>query len=226
VANIRALFWDVGGVLLSNAWDHGERQRAAEKFDLDWSDFRERHELLVAPLEEGRIGLDDYLDRVVFSQPRSFTMEEFKRYIFSLSTAKPETLELARQLAACSECVMATINNESRELNEYRIQRFGLQEFFSHFVSSCFTHLRKPDPAIYRLALNLTQRKPEESCFIDDRPLNLEEAARIGMHTIHFRDAAQLREQLIALGVEFARNDEYVSSTQRKPRRVAPTVKK
>jgi len=204
VANIRALFWDVGGVLLSNAWDHGERQRAAEKFGIDWNDFRERHELLVAPLEEGRMGLDDYLDRVIFYQPRSFTKEEFKQYIFSLSEAKPETLELARQLAACSGCVMATINNESRELNEYRIERFALQEFCSHFVSSCFTHLRKPDPAIYRLALNLTQRKPEESCFIDDRALNLEEAARVGMHTIHFRGAEQLRRELAKLGVEMA----------------------
>lgn len=202
MAKIRALFWDVGGVLLSNAWDHSERQRAAEKFALDWDDFRERHELLIAPLEEGRIGLDDYLERVVFSQHRSFTADEFKNYIFSLSKPKPETLELARHLAGCGGCVMATINNESRELNEYRIQRFALQEIFSHFVSSCFTHLRKPDPAIYRLALNLTQRKPEESCFIDDRALNLEEAARIGMHTIHFRDAGQLRRDLDALGVE------------------------
>ena len=204
MANIRALFWDVGGVLLSNAWDHGERQRAAEKFGIDWNDFRERHELLVAPLEEGRMGLDDYLDRVIFYQSRPFTREEFKQYIFSLSEAKPETLELARQLAGCSGCVMATINNESRELNEYRIERFALQEFCSHFVSSCFTHLRKPDPAIYRLALNLTQRKPEESCFIDDRALNLEEAARVGMHTIHFRDVEQLRRELCELGVEVA----------------------
>ena len=204
MTNIRALFWDVGGVLLSNAWDHGERQRAAEKFGIDWNDFRERHELLVAPLEEGRMGLDDYLDRVIFYQSRPFTREDFKQYIFSLSEAKPETLELARQLAACSGCVMATINNESRELNEYRIERFALQEFCSHFVSSCFTHLRKPDPAIYRLALNLTQRKPEESCFIDDRALNLEEAARVGMHTIHFRDVEQLRRELCELGVEVA----------------------
>ncbi|HZU43808.1 MAG TPA: HAD family phosphatase [Terriglobales bacterium] len=204
MAKIRALFWDVGGVLLSNAWDHNERQRAAQKFGLDWNDFRERHDLIVGSLEEGRMDFDDYLERVVFHQPRSFGQEEFKQYVLSLSTPKPETLELARHLANCNHCVMATINNESRALNEYRIQHFGLQEIFSHFVSSCFTHLRKPDPAIYRLALNLTQRKPEESCFIDDRALNLEEAARVGMHTIHFRNAEQLRRDLITLGVEIA----------------------
>ena len=202
MANIRALFWDVGGVLLSNAWDHNERQRAADKFGLDWDDFRERHDLIVGSLEEGRMDFDDYLERVVFHQPRSFGADEFKQYVYSLSKPKPETLELARQLAGCNQCVMATINNESRALNEYRIQHFRLYEIFSHFVTSCFTHLRKPDPAIYRLALNLTQRKAEESCFIDDRALNLEEAARVGMHTIHFRDAEQLRRELMALGVE------------------------
>ena len=204
MAKIRALFWDVGGVLLSNAWDHNERQRAAQKFSLDWDDFRERHDLIVGSLEEGRMDFDDYLERVVFHQQRPFSLDQFKQYVYSLSTPKPETLELARQLAGCNHCVMATINNESRALNEYRIQHFGLHEIFSHFVSSCFTHLRKPDPAIYRLALNLTQRQPEESCFIDDRALNLEEAERVGMHTIHFRDAEQLRRELIALGVEIA----------------------
>ena len=221
MAKIRALFWDVGGVLLSNAWDHGERQRAAEKFGLDWDDFRERHDLIVGPLEEGRLDFDDYLERVVFYQPRLFGVEEFKQYVYSLSKPKTETLDLARQLAGRNRCVMATINNESRALNEYRIQHFGLHEIFSHFVSSCFTHLRKPDPAIYRLALNLTQSKPEESCFIDDRPLNLEEAARVGMHTIHFRDAQQLRRELIALGVEFAPGDhEDLSLKRRTSRRV------
>ena len=204
MGKIRALFWDVGGVLLSNAWDNNERHQAAQKFALDWDDFRERHELIIGSLEEGRIDFGDYLERVVFHQPRSFAMDDFRAYVYSLSKPRPETLELARQLANRNHCVMATINNESRELNEYRIQHFGLHEIFSHFVSSCFTHLRKPDPAIYRLALNLTQRKPEESCFIDDRALNLEEAARIRMHTIHFRDVEQLRRELMALGVETA----------------------
>ena len=204
MGKIRALFWDVGGVLLSNAWDHNERQRAAQKFALDWDDFRERHDLIVGPLEEGRMDFGEYLERVVFHQPRSFGVDEFRQYVYSLSKPKPETLELARQLVNSNHCVMATINNESRELNEYRIRRFHLEEIFSHFVSSCFTHLRKPDPAIYRLALNLTQRKPEEACFIDDRALNLEEAARVGMHTIHFRNTEQLRRDLMALGVEVA----------------------
>ena len=96
---------------------------------------------------------------------------------------------------------MSTINNESLELNLYRIQTYGLRDIFSLFVSSCFVGLRKPEDGIYRLALELTQKSAEESCFLDDRPLNLEAAACLGMRTIAVQDAAQVRNELGKLGV-------------------------
>ena len=115
---IRTLFWDVGGVLLTNAWDHEERERAVEKFQLKKVDFEARHKEVVAMFEEGKISLDQYLDRTVFYQARKFSKEEFKNYMFSLSKPKPEVLEFARSIAG--KYLMATINNESREMNEYR----------------------------------------------------------------------------------------------------------
>jgi len=78
-----------------------------------------------------------------------------------------------------------------------------LQEIFSLFVSSCFVGLRKPEGGIYRLALEITQNKPDECCFIDDRALNLESAARLGMHAIHMKSAAQLGTELQKLGVNW-----------------------
>jgi putative hydrolase of the HAD superfamily len=96
---------------------------------------------------------------------------------------------------------MATINNESKELNLFRIQTFGLRDIFSVFVSSCFVGLRKPEDGIYRLALNMTQRAPEECCFIDDRPLNLDTASRLGMHVIQMKSTEQLQQELQKLGV-------------------------
>ena len=197
---IRALFWDIGGVLLTNAWDHEERDLAIERFLLSKTEFEERHKELVPPFEEGRLSLDDYLDRVVFFQQRSFSREEFKQFMFSLSQPKPQTLELARTLAG--HYVMGTINNESRELNEYRIQNFGLAKYFSLFVSSCYVGLRKPDERIYKLALDLTQHTPQECCFIDDRPQNIEGAAKAGFATVLMKDPQQLRRDLQALGVE------------------------
>src|SRR6185437_7649822 len=138
-------------------------------------------------------------DRTVFYQPRKFSTQEFKNYMFSLSKPKPEVLEFARSLAA--RCLMATINNESREMNDYRIKQFGLSRIFDLFVSSCYVGMRKPDEKIYRLAIDLIQKQPDECCFIDDRPTNIEGAEKIGMRTVLMRDAAQLKKDLQDLGV-------------------------
>ena len=197
---IRALFWDVGGVLLTNAWDHEERDQAVEKFLLSKTEFEERHKELVPMFEEGKLSFDESLDRVIFYQPRTFSREEFKQFMFSLSKPKPQSLELARTLSA--KYFMGTINNESRELNEYRIQNFGLAEHFDVFVSSCYVGLRKPDERIYKLALDLTQHTAQECCFIDDRPPNLEGAAKAGFAAVLMKDPQQLRRDLQALGVE------------------------
>jgi putative hydrolase of the HAD superfamily len=120
--------------------------------------------------------------------------------MFSQSKPKSEVLELARSLAG--RYLMGTINNESRELNEYRIKQFGLAQIFDLFVSSCYVGLRKPDERIYRLALDLIQKAPDECCFIDDRPENIEGAAKVGMRTILMRDAVQLKKDLQSLGVQ------------------------
>ena len=201
---ITALFWDVGGVLLSNAWDREQRQCTLKEFDLDDAEFESRHEMLVSSFERGKITLQNYLERTVFYRPRSFTAEAFTQHMFSLSTPNPETLQLGKELSRSGKYLMATINNESKELNLFRIQKFGLREIFSLFVSSCFVGLRKPEEGIYRLALEITQRPPEECCFIDDRPLNLDSASRLGMHVIQMKTAEQLRADLQKLGVTFS----------------------
>ena len=198
---ITALFWDVGGVLLSNAWDREQRQRTLKEFNLDVVEFESRHEMLVSSFERGKITLQNYLERTVFYRPRSFTAEAFTQHMFSLSTPIPETLQLGKELSRSGKYQMSTINNESKELNLYRIQTFGLREIFSLFVSSCFVGLRKPEEGIYRLALEITQRPPEECCFIDDRPLNLDSASRLGMQVIQMKTAEQLRADLQKLGV-------------------------
>jgi len=202
VSEIRAIFWDVGGVLLTNAWDHTQRLAALEHFHLDVEEFQSRHEMVVSSFERGKIALDEYLDRTVFYRSRPFTRDEFRDFMFSLSQPMPEVLALARALADSGKYFMGTINNESRELNLYRIEKFGFREIFRLFVSSCFVGLRKPESGIYRLAIELTQINPEECCFIDDRALNLEIAEKMGMHTIQMQTLEQLREELMKLGVE------------------------
>src|ERR1700676_3616560 len=174
---------------------------ALEHFRLDEEEFHSRHEMVVSWFERGKISLDEYLDRTVFYRNRPFTRDELRDYMFSLSQPIPEVLDFARALAASGKYFMGTINNESRELNLHRIEKFGLREIFRIFVSSCFVGLRKPESGIYRLAIDVTQINPEQSCFIDDRALNLECAAKLGMKTIQMQTMERLREELARLGV-------------------------
>jgi len=204
MGGMRALFWDVGGVLLTNAWDRKQREAALVRFRLDPEEFQDRHEMVNSSFERGKITLDEYLDRTIFYRQRSFTREEMKNYIQSLSQPLNDTLALARQLAGCGRYVMATINNESRELNQYRIEQFGLREIFDFFVSSCYVGLRKPERDIYRVALEISQKQPEDCCFLDDHELNVEYARQMGMKAIQVKNAAQVRQELAGLGVPAA----------------------
>ena len=199
---ISAIFWDVGGVLLTNGWDRAQREKALERFHLDREEFNDRHEMLVSSFERGKISLDDYLDRTIFYRSRPFTRDEFRQFMFALSQPKSDELALAQELSRSGKYLMSTINNESRELNLYRIEKFGLREIFDIFISSCFVGLRKPEKDIYRLALEVTQKAPAQCCFIDDRDLNLESAEKLGMQTIRMQTAEQLRQELRKLGVQ------------------------
>jgi putative hydrolase of the HAD superfamily len=191
----------MGGVLLTNGWDRASRRAAVEKFHLDADDFEDRHELLLNAFETGNASLDEYLNRTVFYRDRTFTKADFEEFFFAQSRELPETIEVLRELVRNSGCFMAALNNESLELNNYRIRQFRLRDYFSAFFSSCYLGCRKPDPKIYRLALDITQCRPEECIFVDDRPLNLECARELGMRAIHFVDARRLRADLRNEGV-------------------------
>ncbi len=202
MADLKALFWDVGGILLTNGWDRTSRRRAVETFGLDQEEFDNRHQMVEATFELGQLRLDDYLERTVFYRPRAFTKQAFKDFMFAQSAPYPEALAVVDRLAQSRHYLMATLNNESLDLNLHRIHHFGLRRYFTMFFSSCFLGAKKPDEAIFRFALQLTQLAPDEALFIDDRALNLECAVRIGMRTLHYQNPAQLQEELRGLHVD------------------------
>ncbi len=197
---VTTLFLDVGGVLLTNGWDRAGRRRVAERFEFDYDEFAERHDYLAHAFETDRIGIHEYLRHAVFYRPRDFTEEAFVAAMKAESAALPESLELLGELAT-SGVFLATLNNESRMLNEHRISTFGLQRYFKAFLSSCYLRCMKPEPQIYKTALAVTRARPEETLFVDDRPLNLECAADEGLPGIHFESAPALRNELEARGV-------------------------
>jgi putative hydrolase of the HAD superfamily len=199
---ITTIFFDIGGVLLTDGWGHESRRLAAEHFGLDWEEYRDRHEKVAHAIETNRMSLDQYLTRAVFHRPRSFTRDEFRSFVFAQSQPHDETIQIAERLAASKRYFMATLNNEILELNQYRIDKFNLRQYFSCFFSSCFLSMRKPDEAIYRLVLAVTQRAAEECIFIDDREVNLECPRELGLKTILFHDPTQLESELRTAGVE------------------------
>ena len=199
---ITTIFFDIGGVLLTDGWGHASRRAAAEKFGLDWEEYADRHEKVAHAIETDRISLDEYLTRTIFYRPRSFSREEFHDFVLAQSQPHPEAIEIAQRLVAMKKYFMATINNEILELNTYRLEKFGLRSIFSVFFSSCFLGIRKPDEAIYQLALRVSQRNAEECIFIDDREINLECPRELGMQTILYQSASQVLDALKQQGIE------------------------
>jgi putative hydrolase of the HAD superfamily len=201
---VTTLFWDHGGVILTNGWDRESRHKAVEQFHLDAADFEDRHELMLNAFEEGHATLDEYLRRTVFYRERPYTIDQFKTFMFDQSQPMPESLDFLGKLACMRRYAMAALNKESLEINEYRVRTFHLRNYFEVFLSSCYLGLRKPSPEIYQRALKITQCEPAECVMIDDRALNLEFAAEQGIRIIQFQNVAQLRADLAKLGVTAA----------------------
>jgi putative hydrolase of the HAD superfamily len=199
---ITTLFWDIGGVILTNGWDRESRKEAAATFHLDWDEFQDRHDLSFPAFDSGQITLNEYLERTLFYRTRPFSREEFTAFMFAQSKEYPETRAILDKVTSSREYFVGTINNEPLELNQYRIEAFDLRRNFLVFFSSCYVHSRKPEETIFRVALEVTQRPPGQCLFIDDRPLNLESPRKLGMNTIHHQDADQLRAELRKFGVE------------------------
>jgi len=197
---VQLVLFDIGGVLGSNGWDREQRLAAVERFGLEADDFQYRHEETVGAWEAGQISLDEYLDVTVFCSPRRFTRDEFKTFMFAQSVPWPDSVAVARDVSR-QRVRLATLNNESAELNSHRIRAFGLDSIFPTFFTSCWLGVRKPTHEIYTRVLGMTQADPTTTLFVDDRVQNLNPAAALGMRTIQFQSAEQLRADLRSHGV-------------------------
>ena len=201
VPPISTLFLDIGGVLLTNGWDNDISKNAADKFGLDYDVMNERHHLTFDTYEEGKLSLDEYLNRIVFYQERPFSREEFKAFMYAQSQPFPDMIELVRRLKSHYRLQVAAVSNEGRELTEYRVHQFKLGTIIDFFISSSFVHYRKPDADIYRIALDIAQVNPTQVVYIDDRPMFVEVAQSLGILGIIHKGVETTREALETLGL-------------------------
>jgi len=199
---ITTLFLDIGGVLLTDGWDHHARKRAATKFKLEWAEMEDRHHLTFDIYEEGKLTLEEYLGRVVFYRKRPFTRAQFRRFIFAQSKPFPQMIALVRQLKARHKLKIAVVSNEGRELNAYRIRKFKLDEFVDFFISSCFVHFRKPDADIFRVALDIAQTPVRQVVYIENTPMFVQIAEGLGIRSILHTNYKSTCAKLSALGLK------------------------
>ena len=204
---ITCVFLDIGGVLLTNGWDHHARKRAATNFELELAEIEERHQLNFATYEEGKLTLEEYLGRVVFYKKRPFTRAQFRRFMFAQSKPYPEMIALFAQLKVRHKLKIAVVSNEGRELNAYRIRKFKLDGFVDSFISSCFVHVRKPDAEIFRLALDIAQAPARQVIYIENTPMFVEIAEGLGIRSILHTDYRSTCAKLASFGLQ---NDEGV----------------
>jgi putative hydrolase of the HAD superfamily len=198
---ITCVFLDIGGVLLTNGWDHHFRKRAATHFKLDFAEMEDRHHLTFDTYEEGKLTLAEYLDRVVFYQKRNFSRAQFQNFMFAQSKPYPHMIELVRKLKAKYGLKVVVVSNEARELNSHRIRRFKLDGFVDSFVSSCFVHVRKPDADIFRLALDIAQTPAKQVVYIENTPMFVQIAEGLGIRSILHTDYWSTCAKLALLGL-------------------------
>jgi putative hydrolase of the HAD superfamily len=201
-AEITTLFLDIGGVLLTDGWDHHARKRAATHFKLELAEMEDRHHLTFDAYEEGKLTLGEYLGRVVFYQKRPFTRAQFRRFMFAQSKPYPQMIQLVRTLKAKCGLRIAVVSNEARELNAYRIQKFKLAGFVDAFISSSFVHLRKPDADIFRLALDIAQAPARQVLYIENTPMFVQIAEGLGIRSILHTDYGSTRVRLASFGLQ------------------------
>jgi putative hydrolase of the HAD superfamily len=206
MGQIRTIFFDVGGVLLTNGWDTTERKAVLAQFNVSDADVEQFEKLHPGPndaWEKGEISVGEYLEKTLFTEPRDFTPEQFFAAMQAQSRELPQTaIPVLHALAKAGIYKVVMLNNEAAELNDFRIAKFGFRDQFSVFCSSCYLGLRKPDPKIFQRALQITQAAPAESIFIDDRAGNVSVAKDAGINGVQFTTPDALVKDLQSLGVE------------------------
>ncbi|MFS8064862.1 MAG: HAD family hydrolase [Byssovorax sp.] len=204
---ITCMFLDIGGVLLTDGWNHLARKRAAKHFNLDLADLEARHHLTFDTYEEGKLTLEDYWVRVIFHEKREFTRAQFQQFMFAQSRSFPRMIDLVVRLKARYGLKIAVVSNEARELNEHRIREFELNRFVDFFISSCFVHVRKPDADIFKLALDIAQTPANQVIYIENTPMFVEVARGLGIPSLLHTDHSSTRAELARLGLPCSDGD-------------------
>jgi putative hydrolase of the HAD superfamily len=203
-ARVRTLFLDIGGVLLTDGWNRDARDRALKHFKIekDTYEVNERHGMNFDTYELGHTTFEEYLDHTIFYKKRNFKKKEFIAFMYNQSQALPGAIEYFIKLKAKNGLRVIACSNESRDLNEYRIKKFGLNRLFDAFVSSCYVGMRKPDPNMFKMASDISFTPFKEAVYIDDRIIYIEYARSLGLPSLHYTGVDPAKKHFEKLGLK------------------------
>ncbi len=204
---IRTIFWDLGGVLLTNGWDVHQRAHVLSSLGVNLPAYEAVHDIYNYFWERGLASAQDFFrDTVLLPNPQlQLTFDQLWPLVCAESKIlHPECFDILAALQASGRYRLATLNNESRELNAHRLDAFDLRRFFSYFLCSGYLHEMKPAPGFYRYAIEISGLPPSSALFIDDKDENCAAARALGMQTILFESPGQLQHELHHLGIQTA----------------------
>jgi HAD superfamily hydrolase (TIGR01509 family) len=204
-ASIRTIFWDLGGVVLTNGWDPGQRKRVLSRLGVNLEAYEELHDRANYYWERGLLTAKDFFSQtVLLPNPKlDLTFDMLWPQVCAASKVlHPECLDMLAELKQMGRYRIATLNNESRELNEYRLDAFKLRSLFDYFICSGYVHEMKPNLGIYKSAIDISGFAASSALFIDDKPENCAAAEAVGMHAIRFESPAQLCTALVEYGIQ------------------------
>jgi len=194
--------FDVGGVLLE--WD--PRHLYRKLFNGD-NDAMEHFLGSVCPVEwneqqdAGRTFADAVAELLPKHADKAHLIHAFgRRFDEMVPGAIEETVAILRELKRAGVPLYA-VTNWSAETFPSAQKRFDFLAEFDGIVVSGEEGVIKPDPRIFRILLDRYDIPADAAVFIDDNPANADAATNLGIHGIHFRSAAELRRELVALGL-------------------------
>ena len=201
-ASYQLVIFDLGGVAVEFEADrlvHQVSQLLGRSFDEVQQAVY--HPELLLPFELGRISPQTYYEGLKGKLRLPWTYPQFVRAWNDIFTENVDVTRIMRQLSRRHRLIALT-NTNALHLQYLRTTVPSLS-VFEDWVASCDVGLRKPDPQMYRLALDRARVEARHAVYVDDRPEMAEAGRRVGLQAIRFEHSRQLEQDLRAAGLDF-----------------------
>ena len=197
---IESIIFDWGGVLIDDPRP-GLLKYCSEAFGVPLEDYTPVHDLFLDEFHTGEISEERFWRQIADKLGKSMPSARSQWYdaFRSAYVPKEEMFGLACSLHDKGYKTALLSNTELPAVRFFHEQSYNM---FDLLVFSCIERIMKPNRRIYEITLERLGSKAGQTVFIDDIQNYIRAAKLIGLNTILFESVAQVRDELIGLGVE------------------------